>query len=654
MKHKIFFMFMLAVCASVAYGQDASDLRLDEVEVYADKVQTASVLRNTITTITSEQIQNLPVVSVNDLLDLLPAVDIRTRGENGAQADISMRGGTNDQVLILLNGVNITDPRTGHANLDLPIDKSAILKIEVLQGSAIEQFGLNAFSGAINIVTVEQTAKGRSESSQSSNLPILKSLNHQISLEGGNYGYFAPSYNLRGRGKAVDWLVSANYNRSTGYMHNTDYGYGNVFTSGCGISRIGLWQWQAGGQMKKFGSNGFYTLKYPDQYEETNTAFASLNWNKQIDKWKIESGIYYRLHHDTWYLFRPGSENYSESYNPNRHITQLGGINAKVHYYYNIGHTSAGIELRNENILSSVLGEKRNLSDENHTPYSYSKNRLNLNYFIQQTFVWADNWNADAGFAGNYNTMFGHNYTYSARLSYSFAPQSSVYAGTNRTLRLPTFTDLYYKSVTQIANPNLKPEKSYNFELGSRYATIFSGDWHFDVSASLYYRIGQNIIDWIKRPADEKWQSANQTRVDAMGGDILANVSKDKWRISAGYSFANLNQSMAEDYSDYISKYALDYLRHKVIIQFGHPIWKGFGASWTFSYRQRHGEYIDAGNQVQSYKPVYLLDGRVYWKNNFLEVYVAGSNLLDIAYYDYGGIVQPGRWLKAGITCRFP
>ena len=53
--------------------------------------------------------------NINELLDYLPGVDIRTRGSNGAQADISMRGGTFDQVLILLNGVNITDPRTVHA-----------------------------------------------------------------------------------------------------------------------------------------------------------------------------------------------------------------------------------------------------------------------------------------------------------------------------------------------------------------------------------------------------------------------------------------------------------------------------------------------------------------------------------------------------------
>lgn len=640
MKHKNFFMLIFAVCANMSYAQDASDLRLDEIEVLGEKVQIGSVARSTITTISAEQIQALPIVSINELLDLLPAVDIRTRGANGAQADISMRGGTCDQVLVLLNGVNLTDPRTGHANLDLPVDKNSILRIEVLQGADIEQFGLNAFAGAINIITSDDQSFGN------------KKLKHHISLEAGDKGYFAPAYSLRGYDKSVNWLVSADYSRSTGFRHNTDYNYGNVFTSGNISNQTGKWLWQAGGQIKMFGSNGFYALKYPDQYERTQAAFTALNWNKSFDNWKLESGLYYRLHCDTWFLFRPGSENYTEAYQPNRHITQLGGINVKAHFHSIIGRTSFGVELREEHILSSVLGESRNLSEESDSPYKYMKNRLNFNYFLQQTFVWNDNWTAQAGFAGNYNTMFGHNYTFSAQISYMFLQHSSVYAGVNRTLRLPTFTDLYYQSVTQIANPALKPEKSYNFELGVKYNRSFSDHWTLNTSASLYYRIGQDIIDWIKRQEDEKWQSANHTRVDAMGGEAFVQISNDKWLVSLGYSFTNLNQSMQNAFEGYISKYALDYLRHKAVVRFGHPVWRGFGATWTLTYQQRHGDYIDVNNETQKYSPVCLFDGRIYWKNNLVEVYVDGTNLLNFSYYDYGGIIQPGRWLKAGVAVR--
>ncbi len=638
MKLKIFIsMLILCQFINMSIAQNADDLRLQEVEVYGEKSHTTSNLRNTITTLSAEQIQSLPATSLNELLDLLPGIDIRTRGANGAQADVSFRGGTNDQVLILINGVNITDPRTGHANLDIPIAKSAISKIEILQGTAIEQFGYNAFAGAINIITVDHSA----------NLSG-KSLTHKVSIEGGNYGYFAPSYAIRGQNHNIQWLAATDYNRSTGFMHNTDYDYGNLYTAGQTTNSIGQWKWQVGGQMKQFGSNGFYSLKFPDQYEQTQSVLASLSWNKTIGQWSVESNLNYRFHRDKWYLYRPDYPNYPDNYAPNRHITQTGGWNVKVHYNSLIGRTSAGLEIRNENILSSVLGELR-LPTDTTAVYKYMKNRLNVNYFVQQSFVWLDNWTAQIGLAGNYNTMFGHNCSFAAQMSYTYAYQSSVYATANRTFRMPTFTDLYYQSVTQISNPLLQPEISYNFEIGTKYYYKFADRWQFNMSASLYYRIGQNIIDWIKRPEDEKWQSANHTRVDAMGGEALARILHDKWNISASYSFSHLNQSMEDAFEGYISKYALDYLRHKATIEFGHPIWKGFGATWTFSWQKRQGDYIDVEGQIKKYTPVSLFNGCVYWNNDMIKVYVEASNLLNITYYDYGGIAQPGRWLKAGI-----
>ena len=637
MKHKLYFMFAFVLAAN-ANHLTAQSLRLDDVNVYGEYTQTVSNLRNTITTLSAEQIQALPVTSVNELLNLLAGVDIRTRGANGVQADISVRGGTNDQVLILLNGINITDPRTGHANLDLPVDLASITRIEVLQGTAIDHFGLNAFAGAVNIITIDNVKQKQPSS-----------LSHRISLAGGAHGYFAPAYTIKGNNDNTQWMAATNYNRSTGYMHNTDYDLGNIYTSGSiSDTHSGNWQWQAGGSMKQFGSNAFYTLKFPDQYEKTKTILASGKWSKSLGNWNIESNLYYRLHHDTWYLYRPDYDTYPDGYKPNRHITQLGGINAKTQYTSLIGNTSFGIELREEHILSNVLGEERkNISESD--IYRYSKNRFNINYFAQQTFIWADYWTAQLGIAGNYNTMFGNNYTYNARLSYQYAPQSNVYIGTGRALRLPTFTDLYYKSVTQIANPHLKPENSYNFELGTQYLQRINDQWTMQLEAAAYYRIGNNIIDWIKQPADEKWQSTNHTRVDAAGTEVALRFHNRQWDINASYAFCHLNHSMQPEYKNYISKYALDYLRHKATLQLKHPIGKGFGGMWTFSYQQRHGEYIDINNDVQSYKPVCLLDGRLFWKNKWTEVYAECSNILNISYYDYGGIAQPGRWLKAGI-----
>ena len=116
--------------------------------------------------------------------------------------------------------------------------------------------------------------------------------------------------------------------------------------------------------------------------------------------------------------------------------------------------------------------------------------------------------------------------------------------------------------------------------------------------------------------------------------------------LEVGYAYCQLDK----DAGDLLSKYALDYLKHKLTVNVAHGIYKGFGASWQFTFQQREGNYTDKEGTVQNYQPVYLLDGRVYWQNAKLNVYVEASNLIGQRYYDYGGIEQPGRWFKAGIA----
>ena len=142
------------MCAFSVFAQDDSMyVNLRKIEVVKNQPGIASESLRIVTTLTRNDIANLPVRSINELLDYVPGIDVRSRGTNGVQADITMRGGTFDQVIILLNGINITDPQTGHQNLDLPVDISVIDRIEVLQGTALNVFGLSAFSGAINIIT---------------------------------------------------------------------------------------------------------------------------------------------------------------------------------------------------------------------------------------------------------------------------------------------------------------------------------------------------------------------------------------------------------------------------------------------------------------------------------------------------------------------
>ena len=106
-----------------------------------------------VTVLSRDEIQAAPVQSINDLLKMAVGVDVRQRGPIGAQTDVSIRGGTQEQITILLNGINICDPQTGHNAFDLPCDISDIERIEVLEGPAARVFGTSSLVGAINVVT---------------------------------------------------------------------------------------------------------------------------------------------------------------------------------------------------------------------------------------------------------------------------------------------------------------------------------------------------------------------------------------------------------------------------------------------------------------------------------------------------------------------
>ena len=141
---------------------DTNDIMsLNEISVQGNRIQIPFSKQNRNVTIIDEAIiASLPVKSVNELLFYVGGVDVRQRGPWGTQADIRLDGGTFDQTLILLNGIKITDPQTGHNMMNLPVSLNTIQRIEVLKGAAARIYGINALNGAINIITKQPGQNG--------------------------------------------------------------------------------------------------------------------------------------------------------------------------------------------------------------------------------------------------------------------------------------------------------------------------------------------------------------------------------------------------------------------------------------------------------------------------------------------------------------
>ena len=129
-----FFLLSLTLPAA---AQTQSELT--EVQVSASRVPSSfNQLSRTVDVLDSAYIANTPATNLQQLLEYQAGVDIRTRGPQGIQSDISIRGSHFEQALILVNGVKVSDPQTGHHAFNLPVSLDDILRVEILKGSGAQ------------------------------------------------------------------------------------------------------------------------------------------------------------------------------------------------------------------------------------------------------------------------------------------------------------------------------------------------------------------------------------------------------------------------------------------------------------------------------------------------------------------------------------
>lgn len=583
--------------------------------------------------ITHSQLQSLAVSSVGELLEQLPGIDLRTRGGSDVQSDLTMRGGTFDQMIVLLNGINLNDAQTGHHNLDIPLDLSLVDRVEIIPSSALIHYGVTSLCGAVNIVTIGQAANAA-----------------RLSLSAGSFGQ---AHLIGGASRVVGpWrlMAAASYHRSDGYTPNTDFAFGNLWLQAHRHSAQSDLLVQLGGQAKDFGSQAFYSTKYPFQFEATRTLLSSISYQRKISGWDLEASLYGRLHKDRFELFRTGFAEAPAWYGGhNHHLSANLGLRLRASRLWALGRTTFGTELRDESILSNVLGDSLSAPvavpfEPAGTNYTMAMSRLTTNLFAEHS-VYLDNIRLTASVLGLHNSRMGFNHGYALSAEWLITQPLRLSGSVGRSLRLPTYTDLYYHSATQVSNPNLKPETGYNAELAMTYRRRSTF-----VQASFYLRRGSDIIDWVRLPSEDVWHSTNHALIDALGCDLQAAYQGRGILRRLGLSYSYCGQSQQAD--GFISAYVLDYLRHKVSLDAMVSPVRNLRIKLLATHFLRQGSYIDSQGLVCTYAPVLLVNAGAEYDLRGLTLFAEGYNLLNRQYADYGGIPQPGISFLAGLRLR--
>ena len=610
-----------------------SELRLDEVVVTGSRAPlTLQESAKIVSVITRDDIHRAAAESINDILKLATGVDVRQRGGFGVQTDISVRGGNFDQITILLNGVNISSPHTGHLSADFPVSPEDIERIEVLEGPAARVYGTSAFNGVINIVT-RQTGNGA-----------------QVHLVGGQYGYAGGNASIGATLGTFHSHLSGGYTRCDGATPNSDFSSTRLFyqgnaTIGSNVKVNG----QVGYSYKPYAANTFYGASSTDQWESNERWMAAVGADIQLGRIHLSPQLYLNRWYDhyQWHKDNPAGENF--------HKVESKGTSLNAWMESILGRTSLGFEVRDERIRSTKLGKLLSEDEwqatgghdgENDKFYKYRDQRANVSAFLEHD-VLLKQWTVSLGLMANLNDGLDTKWRFYPGIDVSYRPTEAwkFFVSWNMGLRMPTFTDLYYSGANIEGNSELKPEKTTDYQIGGRYTTR-----GFIAEVQGFYSHKKNMIDWVtyndaNKVSDGIFHSVN-FQMDNKGAEInLQMLPRQLWGDNALVRKIGVQYSYIYEESDYdvdviMSKYAMDYLRHKVIVSADSKIWKNLNLSLSWRWQDREGKS----------NPAYaLLDGRLSWDTAKWSAYIDGSNIFDKKYYDYVSILQPGSWFRFGV-----
>lgn len=623
-------VFFLFICFfnNLAFAQNDSSSSvfqvqsLNEIVIQENRISSSFSRQNrNITVLDQEVIQSLPVHSVNELLTYVAGIDVRQRGPNGTQADIGIDGGTFDQTLVLINGIKVSDPQTGHNMMNIPISLNAIDRVEVLKGATARIYGINALNGAINIIT-----KQPKENEVAVHLFSGSSFERDTSSQKlyGNWG-IETAASLSG--KNSDHFISLSHTQSSGYRYNTSYQNEKAFYQNkIKLGKDNSLSFMGGFVYNEFGANGFYSSPGDIESKETvQTGIAGLSGVFPIQSfWTFKPRISYRYNHDDYIFIREKPEVYR-----NKHETNVINVELNNSFTTGVGSFGLGLEIRNEKINSNSLGKW---------------DRNNLGIFAEYRFDQVKDLLINIGSYANYNSDFGWQVLPGIDLGYRFYNNFRAFANAGTGQRLPTYTDLYYKGPSNIGNDQLKPEQSFHTELGLKYNSN-----QLNASASYFFRNTSDFIDWVKDSISQPWQPLNFQEIQTNGFTFSADYrfqpanSEASLNVLSGISYTWLSPKIVQsESSKKLSQYALENLKHQLTGRIQFTYLKKINFSLAARYQQRINQ--------EDYT---LLDSRIGVLTKNLEFYTDISNLTNRTITNVAAVPMMGRWVSLGIIWKY-
>ncbi|HLJ44729.1 MAG TPA: TonB-dependent receptor [Bryobacteraceae bacterium] len=531
--------------------------------------------------------------SVSDLFQLDSSLDLQQRAPDGVQGDLSIRGSTFGQTLILLNGMRLNDAQSGHHNLDIPIPLEMISRVEVLLGSGSTQYGTDASGGVVNVVTVRpETWEARVRAALGS-----FGTNQEGVILGGTLGNYSE-------------VLAVSRDFSTGFRDDRDYRNLMMASSTMLRDRLGAASVMLALADRPFGADQFYGDF--NSWERTKTWFVAGHQNIGDN---TEADFAFHRHSDLFVLFRNDPE-----YFTNRHVDETWEGALRRTDALPVGSLHYGAEFDADSIDSNNLGVHSRAREGVYLAYDVRAiKRFSLNVGLRDDIY------------DGFRNQLSPNISGAAWITSSLKAR----AGASRAFRLPSYTDLYYHDPGNVGSPNLKPEVAWNYEGGL--------DWRknsWGASLTVFQRRDESVIDFVQYNPNDIFRATNFQNLTFTG--VEASVKVEPWRrqrFEVEYSGLRGNEQLQ---LAAISRYVFNYPVHSGVMAWEGELPYGFIGRTRIGVAQRTGRDAYA-----------VWDASFARATGHFRPFLQLTNIGDSIYQVLPGIAEPGRAVLGGVELAF-
>lgn len=620
-----------AVTTLTAQQKNDSIEHLNEVVVTATKFAIKKELVGKIIyQVTPEEIEHQKGKSVADILDNIAGITINgSNSSAGKDKSIFIRGGRDRHVIVLIDGVSVSDPSGVNATFDLRLlSLNQIESIEVMNGAASTLYGSGAATGVINIklkrpvdkpISMDYEISAGTNNSQNDSKLNLNDFNQNISINGIVKKF---SYLASGNFSNIDGLSDASDENSEVKFESDQFKATNTFV------RLGY----------KFNEQfnvQLFSNYDKDIYDFDGGAFS----DSEINNGENEQ---LRFGFSSNFNYEKGMLSASASYNKNDRILDIfnSWSTATDHFEYT-GKSYVADVINdykfsdNFQLITGLNYQKQ--SNQTNSPYGdISEGLANYNTidpYFTVVYNALSGFNINVGARLNNHSEYGNHWVYNVNPSYNFSKEFRLISSLSTAFIAPSTYQLF----SQYGNLDLTPEEDKSMELGF----VYSLKKKIEINSVFFYREEENAIilpDFVTYSnSDEKLNAKGVETEIKM--DVLKGAT-----IRFGHTYIYKNSD-----TDYIPK-------HKFTALIESNSLKNTYLSVRFkniSKRTYFDEWGTGDNiNLKAYSLVDLFASHQLIKDRFL-IFISANNIFNENYVEIIGYTTKGRNLKLGLNFKF-